>query len=133
MFPSIIPQFLTPKMMFLYCFAVWIIWNYVSESFSVVLSSFILFKIEGLCLNKAWSYPEFYSSWRETRGKDLTVRPEEIQHGTCLLIIRSLGKSRSHIISKLDLFSRFDRSFKLLSFSQFSGDPIPIKESLSNC
>ena len=40
---------------------------------------------------------------------------------------------KKYVISKLDLFSQFDRSFKLLSFSQFSGDPIPIKESLTNC
>ena len=55
-----------------------------------------------------------------------------------VLVYLSLGLKEnlvvsSHVISKLDLFSQFDRSFKLLSFSQFSGDPIPIKESLSNC
>jgi len=45
---------------------------YLSKLFCSVIK-LNLFKIEELCLNKAWSYLGFYSLWRETRGKYLTV------------------------------------------------------------
>ena len=39
---------------------------YLSKLFCSVIKLYV-FKIEDLCLNKAWSYPGFYSLWREQR------------------------------------------------------------------
>jgi len=57
--------------------------------------------IEDLCLNKTWSYSVFDSLWEVARVEDLAVRSDEIQHDSCLFILRSLGNCQGCVTSCL--------------------------------